>query len=420
MGMYTNFSGYHSAATDYTEVQPFVGESFNYHELGIMAATEMAANESAFMKGIALSELRAVEESGDTDVLYESVNFKGIFDKIKMFFKKIIEKIHKIFHTFVVKMSSWFGSNSSFAKSYEKEVVKKWANVKSDWEFKGYKYSHVFGDSAASGAEAFKLEIEGAIDSDIKNLVSGATSLEAIYKSNTLTDANAVNEAKNALSKFREKLDDYKEKMRGAIVKDIASGSGITATINLGKPDASTSGISALDSSEFTDELFKVFRSGEDSKEDIPKDKILAMYGGSISGMMTYIKEFDKIKNKSETTERKLTSAIDKLISDMDKAQNELIKAAKDADTDKELITAKNEYIVQASAVYQSLYGAASEYLTQAFSAMLQAQKEACTQAKEIAVKVISQSKKMTESYDYDSDSYTNEGFDFISNVKLI
>ena len=420
MGMYTNFSGYHSAATDYTEVQPFVGESFNYHELGIMAATEMAANESAFMKGIALSELRAVEESGDTDVLYESVNFKGIFDKIKMFFKKIIEKIHKIFHTFVVKMSSWFGSNSSFAKSYEKEVVKKWANVKSDWEFKGYKYSHVFGDSAASGAEAFKLEIEGAIDSEIKNLVSGATSLEAIYKSNTLTDANAVNEAKNALSKFREKLDDYKEKMRGAIVKDIADGTGITATINLGKPDASTSGISALDSSEFTDELFKVFRSGEDSKEDIPKDKILAMYGGSIYSMMTYIKEFDKIKKKSETTERKLTSAIDKLISDMDKAQNELIKAAKDADTDKELITAKNEYIVQASAVYQSLYGAASEYLTQAFSAMLQAQKEACTQAKEIAVKVIGQSKKMTESYDYDSDSYANEGFDFISNVKLI
>lgn len=425
MGMYTNFSGYHSAATDYTEVQPFVGESFNYHELGIMAATEMAANESAFMKGIALSELRAVEESGGTDVLYESVNFKGIFEKIKMFFKKIIEKIHKIFHTFVAKMSAWFGGNSSFAKSYEKEVIKKWANVKSDWEFKGYKYSHVFGDSAASGAETFKITIEGEIDgtsgkTGLKNLISGATSLSDIYDGGLLSDVNDVNDAKDDLSKFREKLDDYKEKMRGAIVKDIASGSGITTTLSLGKPDASTSGISSLDSSEFTDELFKVFRSGEDSKEDIPKDKILEMYGGSISSMMTYIKEFDKTKKKSETTERKLTGAIDKLISDIDKAQNELIKASKDAEKDKEFITAKNEYIVQISAVYQSLYGAASEYLTQAFSAMLQAQKEACTQAKEIAVKVISQSKKMTESYDYDSDSYANEGFDFISNVKLI
>lgn len=431
MGMYTNFSGYHSAATDYTEVQPFVGESFNYHELGIMAATEMAANESAFMKGIALSELRAVEESGDTDVLYESVNFKGVFDKIKMFFKKIIEKIHKIFHTFVAKMSSWFGSNSSFAKSYEKEVVKKWANVKSDWEFKGYNYSHVFGDSAASGAETFKIEIGKQIDgapaegnnqaiTGLKNLVSGGTSLETLYKGDQLSDVNAVKTAKDALSKFREKLDDYKEKMRGAIVKDIADGSGISTTMKLGEMNASTTGLSALDSSEFTDELFKVFRSGEDSKEDIPKDKLLSMYGGSISGMMTYIKEFDKIKKKSESTERKLTGAIDKLIKDMDRAQNELIKAAKDAETDKELTTAKNEYIVQISAVYQSLYGAASEYLTQAFSAMLQAQKEACTQAKEIAVKVIGQSKKMTESYDYDSDSYANEGFDFISNVKLI
>lgn len=421
MGMYTNFSGYHSAATDYTEVQPFVGESFNYHELGIMAATEMAANESAFMKGIALSELRALEESGGTDVLYESVNFKGIFDKIKMFFKKIIEKIHKIFHTFVAKMSSWFGSNSSFAKSYEKEVVKKWSNVKSDWEFKGYKYSNVFGDSAASGAEEFKIVIEGAVDSQIKNAVSGSASLETIYNGNALGTKEKVEAEKKKLSKFREDLDNYKEKMRGAIVQDIDSGTGIATTLNLGKPDANTAGISSLDSSEFTDELFKVFRSGEDSKEDIPKDKILEMYGGSISGMMTYIKEFDKIKKKSETTERKLTNAIDKLIKDMDKAQNELIKASKDATGDtKDLVTAKNEYIVQISAVYQSLYGAASEYLTQAFSAMLQAQKEACTQAKEIAVKVIGQSKKMTESYDYDSDSYANEGFDFISNVKLI
>lgn len=421
MGMYTNFSGYHSAATDYTEVQPFVGESFNYHELGIMAATEMAANESAFMKSIALSELRALEESGGTDVLYESVNFKGIFDKIKMFFKKIIEKIHKIFHTFVAKMSSWFGSNSSFAKSYEKEVVKKWANVKSDWEFKGYKYSHVFGDSAASGAESFKIQIEGTIDSDIKDVFDGSASLESTYKSSNLDTKDKVEAAKNELSKFREKLDDYKEKMRGAIVNDISGSHGIDTVLKLASTEANKAGISSLDSSEFTDELFKVFRSGEDSKEDIPKDKILSMYGGSISGMMTYIKEFDKIKKKSETTERKLTSAIDKLIKDMDKAQNELIKATKDATgDDKELVTAKNEYIVQISAVYQSLYGAASEYLTQAFSAMLQAQKEACTQAKEIAVKVIGQSKKMTESYDYDSDSYANEGFDFISNVKLI
>ena len=425
MGMYTNFSGYHSAATDYTEVQPFVGESFNYHELGIMAATEMAANESAFMKGIALSELKALEESGGTEVLYESVNFKGIFEKIKMFFKKIIEKIHKIFHTFVAKMSSWFGSNSSFAKSYEKEVVKKWANVKSDWEFKGYNYTHVFGDNAASGAEQFKINIEG-VSSNLKNAINGSESLEQLYAKliKNEDDSNqTVREVKDELSKVREKMDDLKEKLRGTIIDNIKNNNDLSTGIDLDTGKVGKDSASSLDSSEFTEELFKIFRNGEDSKEDIPKDKILSMYGGSISGMMTYIKEFDKIKKKSESAEKKLTGAIDKLIKDIDKAQNDLIKASKNAegtDNEKKTKTETNETIVQVSAVYQSLYGAASEYLTQAFSAMLQAQKEACTQAKEIAVKVIGQSKKMTESYDYDSDSYANEGFDFISNVKLI
>ena len=53
---------------------------------------------------------------------------------------------------------------------------------------------------------------------------------------------------------------------------------------------------------------------------------------------------------------------------------------------------------------------------------MLTAQKDACVQAKEIAVKVIGQSKKVTkESYDY-SDRYSSyDGeFDFINSVKLI
>lgn len=423
MGMYTNFSGYHSAATDYTEVQPFVGESFNYHELGIMAATEMATNESAFMKSIALSELKALEESGGTEVLYESVNFKGIFEKIKMFFKKIIEKIHKIFHTFIAKMSSWFGSNSSFAKSYEKEVVKKWANVKSDWEFKGYNYTHVFGDKGASdGAEQFKIDIDG-ISSNLKNTINGSSDLVTMYNElSKKEDGNnqTVKEVKDDLSKIREKMDDLKEKLRGCVIDDIKNDTSFSTTVDLA---LGKEGVSSFDSSEFTEELFKIFRNGEDSKEDIPKDKILSMYGGSISGMMTYIKEFDKIKKKSESAEKKLTDAIDKLIKDIDKAQNDLIKASKNAEgseDEKKTKTETNETIVQVSAVYQSLYGAASEYLTQAFSAMLQAQKEACTQAKEIAVKVIGQSKKMTESYDYDSDSYANEGFDFISNVKLI
>lgn len=399
MGIYTNYTG-GSISSNYTDVQPFVGENFNYHELGIMAAAEIATNHNSFMKSIALSELAAVEQTGSTDVLYESVNIKGIFEKIKMFFKKVIEKIHKIFHTFIAKMKSWFGNNASFAKTYEKEVVKGWANVKNDWEFKGYKFTNI--NLNVEQADAMKVSLTDAAET-IKNALSSGDIT-------TLCQASAITVSEDGLKQVREHMDDIKESMRKGLIDGLKKNSFNTSV------SASYSG-GGLDSSEFTEELFKVFRNDQDSKEDISKDKILESYGGSISGMMTYIKEFDKIKSKTEAAERKLVKGIDDLIKKVDKAQNDLIKENKDK-TKSEDEKKINEIAVQASSVFQTLYSGLSELTTQTFSALLQAQKDACVQAKEIAVKVIGQSKKITEeSYDY---SYNDNGFDFISSVKLV
>ena len=420
MGIYTNYSG-SNISSNYTQVEPFVGENFNYHELGIRAASEIAANHNSFMKSIALSELAAFEQTGSTDVLYEAVDIKGIFEKIKMFFKKIIEKIHKIFHTFIARMSAWFGGNASFAKTYEKEVVKGWGNVKNDWEFKGYHFTHISETKADTDAK-FSVMIEGdggaeqGIKKKLTNLI--ASGLAEFIKNSSSSDLQALlsddtadkNKNDNAITAVREKMDDIKDAMRFSIVQSIRDGHGLPTTI---KADFKGS---KYDSSEYTEELFKVFRNEEDSKESFEKKDVLASYGGSVAGMMTYIKEFDKIKTKTESAERKITKAIDKLIDDVSKAQNANIKEMKDDKTK----TTLNEYLVQMSSLYQTIYSAASEYVTQAFSAYLQAQKEACTQAKEIAVKVIGQSKKMTESYDYSSEETYNNGFDFISSVKLI
>lgn len=399
MGIYTNYTG-GSVSSNYTDVQPFVGENFNYHELGIMAAAEIATNHNSFMKSIALSELAAVEQTGSTDVLYESVNIKGIFEKIKMFFKKVIEKIHKIFHTFIAKMKSWFGNNASFAKTYEKEVVKGWANVKNDWKFKGYKFTNI--NLNVEQADAMKVSLTDAAET-IKNALSSGDIA-------TLCQASAIDVSEDGLKQVREHMDDIKESMRKGLIDGLKKNSFNTSV------SASYSG-GGLDSSEFTEELFKVFRNDQDSKEDISKDKILESYGGSISGMMTYIKEFDKIKSKTEAAERKLVKGIDDLIKKVDKAQNDLIKENKDkskSEDEKKI----NEIAVQASSVFQTLYSGLSELTTQTFSALLQAQKDACVQAKEIAVKVIGQSKKITEeSYDYSSN---DNGFDFISSVKLV
>ena len=410
MGIYTNYVG-SGVSSRYTDVEPFVGENFNYHELGIIAASEIAANHNTFMKSIALSELAAVEQTGSTDVLYESVNIKGIFEKIKMFFKKIIEKIHKIFHTFVAKMSSWFGGNQSFAKNYEKEVIKGWANVKNDWEFKGFDYSKAIrtkttGEKLRAATKTGGEEIKKLLNGDLTAYVKAAgTKDDGNNNGKRVGDDSAATET--GLAAIREKLDDIKDALRKDIVTEIDNGK-MPVEFEI-KTDAT----GGYDQKEFTEELYKVFRGGEDSKIDMDKAKIQSCYG-SITAMMSYIKDFDKTKSLIEKAERDITKGIEGLINDMNKAENELLKE-KDETTKK-----NNEPIVQASSFYQSVWGAISEMMTQAFSALLQANKEACTQAKEIAVKVIGQSKKMTESYDYSNDSYSNGGFDFISSVKLV
>lgn len=483
MGIYTNYTGGYgtSFVGNYTQVEPFVGESFNYHQLGIIAASEINANHNAFMKSIALSELAAIEQTGDTDVLYESVNIKGIFEKIKMFFKKVIEKIHKIFHTFMAKLQSWFGDTKDFAIKYEKEVIKNWSQVSNNWDFKGYRYDKVIKTKAGSdeikatcttGNEALKNFItNGNLSGTLAamggyeeinvtlNDTDGADSLDAMDNKYLLKTLVAQDKAKvpdsmfvkaptdnerqafanggtiklkigknvttgsgtsgkltdDDIRKIREKMEDIKDDMRKAVIEGLKDTDTFEAIIpvNFDNP-------SGIDAKEYSEELFKFFRNDQDSKDNLEKKDIQESYGGSISAMMGFLKDYKKITNNISTAEKKLTKGYDSLIKKMDKEENDLIKGNK-TQSDKGKVQ-QNEFIIQLSSMYQSIYSGLSECITEAFAAWMTATKDACTQAKEIAVKVINLSKKMTESYDYgyDDDRSYDGGYDFISSVKLV
>jgi hypothetical protein len=440
MGLYTNPSfsnGYVSSS--YTSVEPFKGEHFNYHELGIIAATESASNRDAFMKAIALNELASVEQYGTDQVFYESVNLGSVFDRIKAFFKKIIEKIHKIFHTFIAKLGSWFQSSKEFAKKYEKEIIKKWGLVKNDWEFKGYEFTKLLNQS---GAESLKGDANNTVsgvgggDSTVADFLSAKTgeSMVAALKKLVSWDEVSGNKAADVESKsksngsdaseygksgepthamseikrIRENMDSFKDKIRKDIV-DAISGSGFSSCITA-ELDFSGNG-GGLDAKEYTEELFKVFRNGEDSKDDLTLSKL-----GSATEVINQIKEFDKTKSALETAESRVVKSIDKLIDAVSKAQDELIKQKETGDNGK-----KNEQIIQCSSVFQSVWGFVKECQTQAFSALLQATKDRCAQAKEVCVKVIGSSKKMTEeSVDYSNYSDGGNFNSFIESVKLV
>lgn len=438
MGLYTNPSLYNGyTSSDYTSVEPFRGEHFNYHELGIIAASESAANRDAFMKAIALNELASVEQYGTDQVFYESVNLGGIFEKIKAFFKKIIEKIHKIFHTFIAKLSSWFQSSKDFAKKYEKEIIKKWGLVKSDWEFKGYIFKYLPGKKSDISAEVDATKnnivapgnVENKLIKDLLNnkdfnsLFSaiGQRQLDkdniddtafAINNSNGTStyDDTSIENAKKALSKSKDNMESWKEEVRGAILNGIETNQtrGLY-TLDMAK------GTKKFDSEEYTDELFKVFRSGQDSKVDVKLSDL-----GSATEVVNNIKDFDKIKEQTEKLEKAMVKSIDDLINAISKAQDDTIKKNKD-EKDKD-DKKYNEFMVSLSAFYQSCWGFIKEAQTQAFGACIQALKDRCAQDKEVCVKVIGSSKKMTEeSYDYSNDYSNGNNFNsFIESVKLV
>ena len=472
MGIYTNYIDMNYTSNvnyDYTKVEPFHGEHFNFHELGIKLATESAINTNSFMKSIALGELASIEQYGTEEVFYEGINIGSIIDKIKMFFKKIIEKIHKIFHTFIARMSAWFGDNKTFVRNYEKEIIKGWSNVKNDWEYKGYNFEKINTIMTKTGSEGavttsvsakseFKnvastlnvnsaAEFESALEKLTKSTTTKGTqgtifvlksdhSIKRIDSSKTRKDkykatdgnfykAEEFEEIPNNtpdvtsyqdiptgedLSKFREDFNENgKDKFRGIILENIKKYNLIQPKeIDLDEIRGNGSS-NSLDQKEYTEELFKVFRNDEDSPVELNKGDIEKCYNGSITSMMIFIKDYDNIKRNLEKAEKNMVNGIDGLIRALNSAENKVLKDKTD--------TSKSEGVVQFSTVFQSFWGFVKETQIQAFGALLQAVKDACVQAKGIAVKVIGQSKKMTEeSYDYSS----NNDYNFINSVKLI
>ena len=78
-----------------------------------------------------------------------------------------------------------------------------------------------------------------------------------------------------------------------------------------------------------------------------------------------------------------------------------------------------DEALVGASALYRDFWGFVKEAQTQAFGAALQAQKEYCTQAKQIAVMAIGLSKKVQEESTDMAGEYTGSFGGFLENCKL-
>ena len=422
MGIYSNISTGSGTTIDiYSPAEQELcceGFDVNFYEASVVALAESEAVYNKSMKEIGIGELRYFEENGHEIMLYEGVDIKAVFNKIKMFFKKLIDKVKAIFHTFIAKMSSFFGDNKKFVQKYEKEFARKWSDVKEDFEFNGYKFTINYN---LSGKDVYDTENYKALKNSIGSKVEKGASLVDAY----LDQQKNIGQFINGVKMYS--TEDFKNVRQGIIdnkedINDSIRGDEIAQVKTTLSTNSNYSTDSAMDSKEYSEALFELFRNGESSKEKIEKSE----FTGGVAQICTELREFNHTKKAAEKACNDATKSIQKAIDYLDKFMTWDIKQVpsiiKDKGADNDTKNASVEYInqlVSLASEISNLLKVEKESIVQANGAYLQALKDNANQNKAIMVKVISGSKKMQrESYDYTNESYDGSG-SFLDSVVL-
>lgn len=310
---------------------------------------ESEANYNAIMQAVGVAEL-AVYESTGYEMVYEAGDVKGFFGKVKEFFTNLLEKIRGLFKKFFAMFDSHVKNDKDFVNKYKKHLLS--VNTR-NFKYKGFNFT-------LDAVDVNKAD--SAIDSVIP---SGSTS-------------GNVASLQSEIAKSENRVE-LVEKMRGKAI-----------------------GESSLEAGEFTKELFKKLRSGEDSKEEM--DNI------SVTDQLMAISENSGLKKAAEKQFKDLEKSIREAIKTVEKSQNELLKGIPDK-SDKDATELRAAQIKVASNHMTNLKDKLA-ILQVVNGAKLTAIKDCNRQAKAICVALMNYKPKN------ESTSFTNEG-GFLAGVTI-
>lgn len=317
------------------------------HEPGLEGAyaivAESEANYNKIMQAVGVAEL-AVFESTGTEMVYEAADVKGFFGKVKEFFVNLWEKIKGLFKKFFAMFDSYVKSDKDFVNKYKKHLLS--VNTR-DFKYKGYNFTI----DAVSVNKA---------DSAIDKLIPGMDNKEALLKI--------------------EDRAELVEKMRGAAI-----------------------GESSLEAGEFSKELFKKLRSGEDTKEEL--DNI------SVTDLLMAISENSNLKKEAEKNFKDIEKSIKEAIKATGKLQDRIIKLVPDK-SDENMTALRAETIKAASTHVANLKDKLA-IVQLVNGAILTAIKDKNRQSKAICTALMTYKPK-NESYDF-----TNESAGFLAGVTI-
>ena len=390
MGIFTS-NTYGTAIDIYSPAEQELqveGMHINFYEAGMVAVSECESVYNKAMKEIGIGELHYMEENGH-EVIYEAVDFAAVKEKIKNFFKKLIDKVKSILHAFITKLSSWTSQDKEFVKKYEKEFSRKWNDVKDDFEFKGYTFT--LGKDFAEGALTAPTNFD-----NIPTFKAKSTHITVDLSGTNVTPTDPATTGKDINSDvtgLRESRDDIEEEMRAEVCKAFGNACECSKTPTTTKMDAK----------EYSTALFEMFRNGESSKENVEKKDL------SVSTILEDLRTSATTKKLAEKATKAVLKTIDDCIKGLEKSQTAIGKEDVGKEDDK--INLRNAKVA-ATVEVASFARTNREYIVQANAAYLQALADRSRQNKAIMTKVIAGGKKMQrESYDYTNESYSTGSF---------
>lgn len=367
MGIYSKngFAGNDDLSVNLEEYDEIQCNSEYFAEAAMNIVVEGEDNYNRIIQAIGIDEYCYFEENG-VEMVYEAGNISSMFQKFKQFFINLWQKIKGLIKKFISLFDSYTKSDKDFVNKYRRHLLS--VNMK-NFEYKGYEFS----DSKLNSFD---------VDKDAFAKATGAVSG---YKSEGFSD-----KAQTVCDDFISGVSnssDIEDKMRGAILKGLGSS------------------MSTADGSEYTKELFILFRNNEDSKSTLTNL--------SISDQLGYILNTkDAIKNakKEETSFNKRIKDVIKNLNTMEKKLvNETPNTSDDAQT--KLQSAQ----IQACSKTISFTRTASNLATTALGAYLTALKDRNRQAKSICVAAMNYKPK-NESTDLGG---YNESGSLLDNVVL-
>ena len=251
---------------------------------------------------------------GDDEIITES--FDGFFNKIKDIIRKFIEWIKKIFKEFVVKINSLFSSEKYIKKN--QKLLNKFES-QDEFEFNGYEFTYI---ESSNVPQANACEIFDSASNFNNGITQSLTGNKGVNWNSYKTVVNNMNIEDDTTSTIRDNITTTLNNNLDTMTDELNDHDDL---LDMFRALVINKSNDKIDSSDFPNELFMIFRNGEDTPSDITIDSTYVMEA---------YRRFDKYKDVVKAIEKN-QKAIIKDYEALEKYLDKFIKLNKEGKSQK-------------------------------------------------------------------------------------